>query len=228
MKNKYSSAERLFDSLGGIDDRFIAEAQSFHRTRRASHTSYTAGQRTRRWISAAAVAALLVISLCVLPLTLRTDMDAVPDDAPPTATAPTDENLPYDTPDGVISGNVRVSAVSTLLRKVSASHTPLDGQPTLCDGQTRLVWRCDGLLYAVSLNSAELAELTSALSAGGDGEAPIEHSEQLWLCLGDGRVISPELRQNAGNIAIGTLFDYSAELELNDAVIRCLGSILKA
>lgn len=227
MKNKYSSAERLFDSLGSIDDRFIAEAQSFRRTRRASHTSHTAGQRPRRWTLAAAVAALLVISLCVLPPALRTNMNT-PTDGAPHATAPTDENLPYYTPsDGVIS-DVRVSAVTTLLREISASHSPLDGQLDLCDGRTRLVWRCDGRLYAVSLNSAELAELISALSADGDIEAPIEHSEQLWLCLGDGRVISPELRPGAGNIAIGTLFDYSAELELSESVIRCLGSILKA
>lgn len=233
MKDRYRSAERLFDSLGGIDDSFIVEAQSFTAARRAARASQS-GQRTRRWTLVAAVAALLVISLCVLPTALRTSMNAPADEGHDTSASERND-LTYDTavgdrPNGVVdaddgTGHLRVSAVTTLLREVSTSHAPLDEQPALYDGQARLVWRCEGQLYAVSLNGAELARLVDAISAD-DGGQPIEHSEQLWLCLGDGRVISPELTRSAGNVAMGTLFDYSAELELSSSVIGCLESIL--
>lgn len=228
MKDRYSSAERLFDSLGGIDDRFIAEAQSYGGVRRAAPAA-PAGQRTRRFALVAAVAALLVVSLCVLPLTLRTSMDGISPDSQTTAGQNGDT---YDAPgdhDGAVDGYTRVSAVSTLLRAASTSgqHAPLDGQPRLEDGQARLIWRCDGQLYAVSLSAEELEWLVSTITSSRGGQ-PIEHSEQLWLCVGDGRVISPELRPGAGNVSMGKLFDYSAELELDASVINCLRGILEA
>ena len=39
---------------------------------------------------------------------------------------------------------------------------------------------------------------------------------QIWLSFGDGVVVSPYLKNTAGNAGHGTVFDYDPELEMSD------------
>lgn len=237
-KNKRRSATTLFDSLGSIDDRYIAEAQSY-RGAAEHHARVLSTPRSRRMTMVAAIAALLIITVCALPLAMRNDRDGInaPGDGMSTSANGADDRVTSG-PDNASEPNsddpfdisppdsIQKSAMSTLLRECAAVHEPIQSLPDLSDGQTRLIWSCDGQLYAVTLNSSECDRLLSSMREG-SGSRPIRHSEQLWLCLGNGDVLSPELLPSSGNIGRFAIFDYSAELEPDEAVISCIRTILE-
>lgn len=238
-KNKHRSATTLFDSIGSIDDRYIAEAQSY-RGAAEHHARVLSTPRSRRITLVAAIAALLIITVCALPLAMRNGHDSVdaPDNSANTSSDSANDRVPSGPGNALVPdsndpfdisppGSMQKSAMSTLLRECAAVHEPIQSLPDLSDGQTRLIWSCDGQLYAVTLNSSECDRLLSSMREG-SGSRPIRHSEQLWLCLGNGDVLSPELLPSSGNIGRFAIFDYSAELEPDEAVISCIRTILEA
>lgn len=198
MKNVHSSAERLFDSIGGIDDRYIAEAQAYRPC---------VGRRARgRRIFVIAAAALLSLALIIgaLPLAISIILSG-------NSSEPATENPVY---------------LSDLLARHAHSMTPLDSAPDLSDGTARLIWSCDGELYAVNIGKKQLSHLAASLAAD-TGSSPSQSTTHVWLSLGDGRVMTPELRLSAGNISYGTLFDYNAEISPSRDVVDSIRKILE-
>lgn len=199
MKNVHSSAERLFDSIGGIDDRYIAEAQAYRPC---------VGKRARgRRIFVIAAAALLSLALIIGTLPLAISIILSGNSSAPATT----ENPVY---------------LSDLLARHARSMTPLDSAPDLSDGTARLIWSCDGELYAVNIGKKQLSRLAASLAAD-TGGSPSQNTTHVWLSLGDGRVLTPELRLSAGNISYGTLFDYNAEISPSRDVVDSIRRILE-
>ena len=48
----------------------------------------------------------------------------------------------------------------------------------------------------------------------------------MWIVYEDGRVVSPYLKHTQGNVSYGSLFDYSAEVEPNAALVKALHEVL--
>lgn len=206
MKNKRNAAEFLFDNIGNINDRYVAEAQAYRGTYRRS---------VRRRAAVVAIAAVLAVVLLMVSLPLAISM-MQPGDF-------------FDNPDGPSKGEHapgEYSSLSNLLTDCSADMSPLSASPDLSDGTARLVWSVDDRLYSVDLTGSELSELVSYMLQS-RGDRPTPHTTQVWLCFGDGRVVSPELHNSAGNIGIGNLFSYSAELEPSPEVIACIRNIIE-
>ncbi len=204
MKNKRNLAERLFDNIGGINDRYIAEAQSYR-------GAYRRSVRNRAAVIAIAAVLAVVLLFGALPLAVSIIMSG---------------NASTPGVDDGMGENVSYSSLSDLLVSHSTGMTPLSATPDLSDGTARLVWSVDGRLYSVDLTKTELSELTSDMLRSRGGQ-PTSHTTQVWLCFGDGRVVSPELRNSSGNIGYGTLFSYSAEIEPSPAVINCIRNIIE-
>lgn len=213
MKNKNRhSAEYLFDSIGGIDDRFIAEAQNYrpaYARRRAADRKADGSRTPARRYPLIAVAAALVLCIMIVPAVLK-----------------------LSSPDSNTSNgpSAQHTTLSSLLAERSATMTPLAVAPDLRDGQARLVWRMGDALYAVNLSTQQLMELTERMSS-----APCRHTDatsesgvSVWICSGRGTVCSPELIFSAGNVGYGTLFDYSAEIDPAATVVSYIRNIVEA
>jgi hypothetical protein len=50
---------------------------------------------------------------------------------------------------------------------------------------------------------------------------------QIWLSFGDGVVVSPYLKNTAGNAGHGEVFDYDPELELGDALAERIAAYIE-
>ena len=88
----------------------------------------------------------------------------------------------------------------------------------LFDGSARIVWKySDETEYrARELSSDEANKLISSLkSSKGQrvDKTDTEDDVSLWICYGDGRVISPYLELTEGNVGYGEIFDYTPEYE---------------
>lgn len=189
-------AEYLYDELGNIDEKYIAEAQNY-RTRR--HT------RAKSVLLAAAACLLLVALTALLPLARPgnesgNNPQKPGDYASPSDTAPLNP-APITLSDALISCRTHESG---------AAKT---GMPDLFDGKARLIWKYADSedVYYITLTDTQLNRLggsTGGRQISGDGG-----DASVWIAYGNGTVISPCLKPSAGNIGYGALFDYSPELE---------------
>ena len=114
----------------------------------------------------------------------------------------------------------------------SGSYTVLQSvdEAEFFGGCGYVVWQyADSTELCVSraLSDAELNRLTREVGKGTSvGEQSPSLTCRVWLILGNGEVISPYLRESAGNRGYAALFDYDAELMPNDEFISCVSDIL--
>jgi hypothetical protein len=89
--------------------------------------------------------------------------------------------------------------------------------------QPMLIWSEQGsdAYYTVSLSTSECEQLISMMQSKNRTEFTEQSAQpkyQIWLSFGDGVVVSPYLKNTAGNAGHGEVFDYDPELELGDAL----------
>jgi len=212
-EEKRICAERLFDEIGMIDDRFIAEAA----------TPYARQTRIRnlRRILVAAVSLSLAVSLAVGIFVVgkignKSDGMAGDNAAPNGAgTVEKEEGDKTSSQTATLSSRLDELRVQTEALKINAEDLDLFSETP------SVVWKySDENEYRVRAISASQAKTLSQKLSVGDGKTvyaqeddPSCDLEGVWITLGDGRVISPYVEQTAGNVGYGELFEYEPEYE---------------
>ncbi len=204
QEEKRICAERLFDEIGLIDDRFIVEAASPY-VRTQSHAVFK-----KLLLAAASLSLVLCVGLGVFVigrLSQSKDADGFPEDDG-FADAGDVENASME-----LSQRLSEKREQTEVLKVSEADIRLFGS------SPSVIWRfADEDEYRLChISSAESDKLQVLLQKDKgqmlSGTPTDGELEGLWISLGDGRVISPYLEQTDGNMGYGELFEYSPEYE---------------
>lgn len=222
-------AERLFDAIGGIDDRLIQDAMSPKKAR-----DFIASRRRMR-ISITAVACLfcLVIGALIrlpdLGGKINTDSPDRGDEQSNTSvqTQPTpDKNPAPNAPHRSLEQVLNLSSTSAKVTYLSADKLELR------DSRSKLIWQFEGDdgYNVVNIDSqSKLDTITAQLDSPAfrlNAESSEKLSVKLWIAYGDGRIVSPYLVHAPGNTGIGALFDYNAEVEpsakLTEAILQII------
>lgn len=187
MSDKIKKAEYLFSEIGGIDDRIIVQAMK---------TKGRKAVAVRRVVSLL-VAAVLIVSMMLGGLVVAQRMKS-------------EDNAVVDS----ISLDSALSSAEESGRTVSYSSSE---QIDLFDGMAKIVWSEGEDYHVINIRTeSEKRRLDSALrhTYSLDNEFTESHSLEMsvWISYGDGRVISPYLKNSYGNVGYGELFDYEAEI----------------
>ena len=198
-EQRVNKADVLFDVIGQLDDRMIAEA-SLPPMRKKSFRFY-------RIATAAASFLVCVGILAGVSVTLsRGSIDA--------------ENEAPDMSETVslsLSDNLMLKRGSLSSFKVAADELDLFG------GKMSIIFKfVDESDYCVlNVSTSRATKLKKELLRQ-DGEKKLSFEEasavpvSLWICDGNGEVVSPYLESSDGNLGFGALFDYSPEVEPSD------------
>lgn len=224
MRDTRRAAEYLFDEIGGIDDSYIAHAQSAG-VRRVGYP--------RRIAIIAAAAALAVVMVAALPMSfISFDKEEVANDRyddtaqgdAPSANAPVPSAPDKEDVMDVIGAFELDSVLG-----IADDSLVIGEAPDLFDGTPRLLWQSEGgQLCGVTLSAAELEHLGREQGRGEQvGDAGLEAEFQVWISYGNGLVISPYLEDSPGNVGYGELFDYSPEIIPSSAVTGRIRTIIE-
>lgn len=217
-EQKRICAERLFDEIGLIDDRFITEAASPYAPKKSS---------ALRKFFVAAVSLTLVICIGVGIFAVGKLGQNKSGDA----SAPEAGNSDNILADGAteittLSGRLDSLRADTEGLKVSAEEIQLFG------GAPSVIWKySDEETYrvsAISQSEAERLEYLLEKDKGQrvDGEAVTNKLDGVWIATGNGYVISPYLEQTDGNTGYGQIFEYSPEYEPSEEFSEYLCDII--
>ena len=218
-------AAYLLDELGGIEDRYLAEAQTPYQAKK------TCTVRRVLIVVLSLTLTLTVVLSALLIGSLRgaKSEDMALDDGE--AIGQTEQVLDFLSP----SAGATATTLSTRLGELRASTESLqiaEEELTLFDGQAKVIWKYteDESYRVQTLTDAEYQQLTQEL---GSANSKLDTAEEqslagIWLAAGDGTVISPQLQQTAGNVGYGTLFAYRPEIEPSAAFTELLCDILSS
>lgn len=221
MNNKkMKKAEYLLSEIGEIDSRLLDEAVSYKPKKAFSYT---------RVVVAACLAVIFAVT--VLNAMLDTPLlesvgGNMSGDEAETAADTRDELGADDSVSGILTldsllADKGMSGYAT--QTLSADTLPY------FDGQTHIVWQRSGEeRYYVSeaLTAAEIAALEQVLGVGDEvGDSSPDTEYMVWILCGDGNVVSPYLKESAGNVGVG-VFDYDPEIIPDEKLIREIEKIL--
>ncbi len=223
-EEKLKKAELLLAELGEIDDGLLCEAAGY----RKKHTLNV------RAVAMAASFAIIVALVSGSALVKHfVNMLEAPGAQGPSIDAPFDDEqdspLQGDTNNGQGSHYSLDLVLTTLVDKESfAFVTDPDELPYL-DENAYIVWRYeDGGRYYISkpLKNAEFDTIKEALGKGEYvGSSSPATAAEVWVLLGDGRVISPYLELSSGNIS-SKIFKYEVEIVPDEDLIKKIQSVL--
>ena len=215
QEEKRICAERLFDEIGLIDDRFIAEAASPYAPRERR-----LGLR-RFFVIAVSVALAVCVGVGAFAVGKLGQKGE--------ANAPEADNEIADKGDGLpstLAGRLDAMREDTDTLKVEKTDAVLfSGSPTV-------IWKySDENEYRVSyITHTEAEELSLMLRKNrgtrADGNETETKLEGLWISSGDGRVISPYLEQTEGNTGYGEVFEYEPEYEPSEEFSEYLCDVI--
>ena len=221
MMNKKEKAEHLLDSIGGIDDSLLDEAITYKSARRFD---------LYRFGLMAACFALVIVIAIAAPLLRQIEGvgNGVGEDG--------------ENGNGVVenTGNGEESrdevANDGLGRYMLSIRDSLDGYAVYPSadslsytGSMSLIWRYSDSeeVYVATLSATQLSELMDAMGSGEEvGESSPELSCYVWIVDGQGTVVSPYLKDTAGNEGCA-IFDYNAEMIPDGDFVDCVSEILK-
>ncbi len=228
-ENRKRFAEYLFDEIGLIDDRYIAQAEFAYAPSSSARPAKPSWSSRRILITAVTLSLLLA---CILSVFVGNQLQkGAKEDAAPTAPM---ESMGNNSADNAGASRSTVSLRLQALR-AETEHLRLsaDSLP-LFDGTPRIIWKySDESGYrAMALSEQEKNQLLTLLFQNKGSRLSPETAEAvksldgIWIALGDGSVISPCLEQSAGNVGFGSLFEYDPELEPSSAFTEYLCDIL--
>ena len=117
--------------------------------------------------------------------------------------------------------NTGMTLQSVLINHQSESVDAVD----LFSGE-KLIWYTDGEYYEKTLTSAQYTALTGYMQSGFEDVGKNTDEECLvWICDGQGNVVSPYLKTSQGNVYVN-LFSYRAEVVPNEAFTEYVEKIL--
>ena len=189
------NGRRLYEEIGYVDERFLQEA-----------ASYRARKKSPAW-RVVLIAAALLLSFTLLLGTVAAGVTiGVIGALIDREEQPDQETL---TP----MEQMEKTMAQSSLKPLSADELAFFGTPTL-------IWSEQGSdeYYSVTLSKSQCEQLVYLMQSSrreytAQSEQP---TYQIWLSFGDGVVVSPYLKNTAGNAGHGTVFDYDPELEMSD------------
>ena len=95
-------------------------------------------------------------------------------------------------------------------------------------GEVELIWSDGENYYVKPLGKKN--EVTPVLNEIGKGEEiDVDQSFEykVWISYGDGRVVSPYLKDTDGNVGYASLFDYSPEIVPSEDFVDSVNELLK-
>ena len=195
--NKKEKAQLLFERMGQIDDRFIDEAENYVPKRATVRIKFPV-------IRALAACLSILIVFGVGIMLFRNNAPAG------------NESYP------------EILTVSSVLKKGSLLSRSVDpAKLNLLDGESRIIWQDaeSGEYYQVKVSDSQQNSL-NRLNSSAENVTDADGDFRIWFVSATGEVTSPELKESNGNISMGSLFTYDSELELTDAFLERLDTLL--
>lgn len=208
------AANRLFDAMGEIDDRWIAEAE----------TAYAPARRARFGRGSLIVAltlCLVTVSVLGVVVANRSRDTAAPEGEYPTVNEDAGSTSSFSD---------RMSLLRTQTVAFRVSPEELD----LFSGSAQVIWKyrdeTDYRVKAITRNELDLLldvmDQNEGTSVVATDTPSTDLLEGVWIAYGDGTVISPCLKQAEGNVGYGELFVYEPELEPSQDFANTLCGII--
>lgn len=207
---KRKKAGYLLDELGEIDSRMIAEAMDI---------KVFKAVKSRAFVKSLAFAAAAVIVTGLSASLLLSESLKKGDE------------MKGGSENGLVLYQNLSDALSTAELADKAERFSDSESISLFDGDVKIVWQSadGGDYYTLSVGEEYKSALSNALSqtysisekADSDGVV----LRRVWISYGDGRVISPYLKDSAGNVGYGELFDYSPEILPSDEFLKLVNSL---
>ena len=189
------NGRRLYEEIGYVDERFLQEA-----------AAYRARKKSPMWRTLLIAAAVLLSITLLLGTVAASVTIGVIGALIDREEQPDQETL---TP----MEQMEKTMAQSSLKPLSADELAFFGTPTL-------IWSEQGSdeYYSVTLSKSQCEQLVYLMQSSrreytAQSEQP---TYQIWLSFGDGVVVSPYLKNTAGNAGHGTVFDYDPELEMSD------------
>ncbi len=210
-EQKRKNNDALFDALGYIDDAIIANAET---PTRALATL----RAKRRALQSCAIAACitLVVSGGGIIYKLSIPNSDAPNDTP-SFTDKEEEKTLF----GMLGSAIRLGKATSVSSE----------QINFFDGEMKIVWRekNDGSLYMLQVNQQSRTNLEKSLRLSAKQLTPSDSEKveyDIWVCMGDGRVVSPQLKYSEGNIGYASLFSYSPEQEPSEMFSKTVSDLI--
>lgn len=200
-KPAFSNGKLLFYEIGLIDDRFVAEADAFTAEKHSS----------RRKVLTALIAAVLAFTLlAVLAVGAFRRIMSPKDNSdglPPLAQVLLDRR--ESGPNAVSMTDINLfSDVVTVYWSYTDDPENVRALPLTESQASQLRLQLEHL-HAVRVDRSET-----------------DSGVRLWICDGNGMVVTPCLSPSNGNIGFGTLFDYNPEYQPNAAFAAYLAELI--
>lgn len=210
QEEKRICAERIFDEIGLIDDRFISEAE----------TSYVPASRRTGWrrFLIAAVSVTLVVSIGV-GILVTGMLSAQKNHSPEADMDAVDTQIGGLTQDGSTSAQRTLSARLEAIKRKTADMKVNEADIELFGNTPKVIWKYseEDSYRVCNITEWQVKTLVQKLSENKgervDSKAVSDKLDGVWIATGDGRVISPYLEQTAGNTGYGEIFEYVPEYE---------------
>ena len=209
--DKLWKAGQLFDAMGEIEDRWIAEAETPYAHARGIRLG-------RRGLIVAVTLSLVAVSTLGIMVANRSK-DAAPEEMVPPVEIETDASYTL---------SERMSRLKGQTTTLRVSREELN----LFSGIPQVIWkyRDESEYRAKNLTHGQVDQLMSAMELNPGTEVDANHVkgelEGIWLVDRDGMVISPCLKSSDGNVGYGELFAYEPELEPSDVFVNTLCGII--
>lgn len=203
------NGRRLYEEIGGVDERYLQEA-AVYRVKRKQAPAW------RALLIAADLTLTVALLLCTVAasVTIGVLIRVLGDKEEPTP----------DTP---------MAHMEQVMQDAQQTHAALSAEDVASRlfYQPMLIWSEQGsdAYYTTTLSTYECEQLIMLMQSKNRTEYT-EQSEQpkyqIWLSFGDGVVVSPYLKNTAGNAGHGEVFDYDPELELGNDLAERIASYI--
>ncbi len=183
-ENRSDKALALLAQLSYIDDEHIAYADQYFVKRRNSHAPI---------IASLSVAATVFITVTLILNVFLSSFFTGKPNLDSEVQAPQESHL---------------SPVQTVLYASKSEQSMQVYTFTPC-----IVWQDEGQTEynIITVEEDDIKRLVSRISSGTKANSDTEEKTKVWLCPGNGTVISPYLKHSSGNVGI-EIFDYEPEL----------------
>ncbi|MBR3687352.1 MAG: hypothetical protein IKL66_07725 [Clostridia bacterium] len=222
MIDKKEKAERLLDSIGNIDDSLLDEAIGYKSARR--YNLHQLGLM-------AACVALICFIAAAMPMLRNMSMVGDSDENSEQNSGGVVENPDKNPENNEEVERVSLDAYMSDVRGASLDNCTVypSAESLTYTGNASLVWQyADGdEVYVATLSSMQLGELQKAMGSGKEvGESSPELDCYVWIVDGQGTVVSPYLKEGAGNEGC-VIFGYEAEIIPDEEFVERVSEILK-
>lgn len=192
------NGRRLYEEIGGVDERYLQQAATYRARRNAP--------AWRALLIAAALTLIGALLLCTIAasVTIGVLVGILGEGEEPTPPAPMEQ----------MELAMQEAQQTRYPRSADEVEPMLFHQPMLIFSE-----QGSDVYYTVSLSTSECEQLISLMQSKNRTEFTEQSAQpkyQIWLSFGDGVVVSPYLKNTAGNAGHGAVFDYDPELELGD------------